>query len=117
MKHILSLLMVLVTTLILSGCGDSSSSTTPTDQADAMVPAMDETAPEIPLSIASVDACTIDAQCVSGAFCFHGRCAMECQDDGQCFDGERCGARGRCENVSAQVSNGLVVDGNTAGAA
>jgi hypothetical protein len=115
MKYILNLLVVFfVSSFVLSGCDNSSPSKKPTEQTDPMMPTMDEAVPEIPLTISSVDVCTIDAQCVSGAFCFHGRCAVECQDDGQCFDGERCGARGRCETIFSEVTNKLVVRSNDA---
>lgn len=34
--------------------------------------------------------CASDFDCVAGARCFEGSCALSCDEDGQCAEGEAC---------------------------
>ena len=50
-----------------------------------------------PSAMMSNDGCLIDSDCVTGAFCFHGVCAIQCKKDDDCKDGYVCSTRnGRC---------------------
>jgi len=50
--------------------------------------------------------CTDDVDCVQGARCFEGRCALKCDDDSQCAEGEHCDAHGAvCATTDAQSSS------------
>ena len=56
-----------------------------------------------PLAFASAEACTIDVECVSGSYCFAGRCVSACIDDDTCDTGEVCTDRGRCVSANKDL--------------
>ncbi len=47
-------------------------------------------------TLESLPRCSADEQCPCGAHCALGQCAVDCQSDGDCADGSRCDAFGRC---------------------
>jgi len=47
--------------------------------------------------LASKQGCALDTDCQTGAFCFQGRCAVQCTNDDECDQGYICSQRsGRC---------------------
>ena len=79
--------------LLVAGCAEDTVAPAPFDAA----PPLGET--RWVLQYESTTACSIDADCAPGLFCFAEGCAAQCETDADCASGI-CDDRGRCEAVS-----------------
>ncbi len=86
-------LLLLVSLVMLAGCGDSAPEESSRDEFDDGPP---QAAEQTPLAIESTTACALDSDCAAGLHCFEGACARECDDEVHCEAGLVCTERGRC---------------------
>ncbi len=89
--------------LFIGGCSDNESGERhqKNPPIDDPVEPVEEIVVDVSKSIDSVNGCHIDADCVSGAFCFQGQCVVECNEAIVCDAGYVCQmTRGRCVNES-----------------
>ena len=85
--------------LLVAGCAEDTLAPAPFDAA----PPLGET--RWVLQYESTTACSIDADCAPGLFCFAEGCAAQCEADADCASSV-CDDRGRCEAVS-EIPKGI----------
>ena len=87
-------ILAIVSLLALCGCNESSKKTEPIPVEPQTVVTVTDLRPS---SMQSDEGCLLDGDCVTGAFCFHGTCVVQCESDVECEEGYVCTVRnGRC---------------------
>ncbi|MBO4351657.1 MAG: hypothetical protein J6A01_12035 [Proteobacteria bacterium] len=90
---ILSICSILCGIALLNACSDDKDKK---DEPQPITPVV-TTNDLRPISLQSEDGCLLDSDCVTGAFCFNGQCATQCEKDEDCDGDYVCSPRnGRC---------------------